>query len=116
MLTTNNPIEPSLWSTAKIHPCKRSFSSLSTDKLYDNDYVEMVNSVQKHTCSSMYCLRKKGNELVCRFKYPFDQCVKTHIQFTKINAKDDSNKYRAEIVTARNDERLNRHQRVQLQG
>ena len=115
LLTTINPIEPSLWSNPERHPCKRSFTSLSSDENYNHDYAEMVNSVQKHTCSSMYCLRKKGNDFICRFKYPFDEFAKTHISFTKVNTKDGSEKYRAEIVTARNDPRLNRH-RVQLQG
>jgi len=116
LLTTINPIEPSLWSNPERHPCKRSFTSLSSDENYNHDYAEMVNSVQKHTCSSMYSLRKKRNDFICRFKYPFDKCAKTHIAFTKVNTKDGSEKYRAEIVTARNDARLNRHQHVQLQG
>ena len=116
ILTTINPIEPSLWSVPKTHPCKKSFDSLSSDTDYNNDYEEIVNSVQKHSCSSLYCLRQKGNDFVCRFKYPFKVSAKTRLEFTKINTKDGSEKYRADVLTARNDSRINRHQRVQLQG
>lgn len=76
----------------------------------------MLNSVQKHTCSTAYCLKDKGDGLQCRFKYPFECTSTTIINFSKVNTKDGSVKYRAEIVTARNDTRLNRYQRVQLQG
>ena len=116
LLTTVNPIEPSLWSSPKVHPCKRDFSSLKSKEVCSKDHVELVNSVQKHTCSTLYCLRQRGNELVCRFKFPFEECVKTHLQYTKVHTKDSSVKYRVEVKTARNDPRLNRYQRVQLQG
>ena len=115
LLTTINPTDPTLWSKSAKHPCKVPFADLKPDNI-DIDYVALVNSVQKHTCSSLYCLKKKGDQLVCRFKYPFELASQTTIEFTEIHTKDGSSKYRAEIKTARNDSRLNRHQRVQLQG
>ena len=39
-----------------------------------------------------------------------------HINFEKVHTRDKSERYRAKIVTERNDTRLNRHQRLQLQG
>lgn len=80
------------------------------------DHVELVNSVQKHTCSTLYCLRQKGDELVGRFKYSFEESDKTHLEFIKVHTKDNSIKYRVDVKTARNDPRLNRYQRVRLQG
>lgn len=38
------------------------------------------------------------------------------MNFVKVHSKDRTSKYRAEIITNRNDSRINRHQRVQLQG
>jgi len=99
---------------SKYHPCKKTFSSLTSDESYNDDHVELVNSVQKHTCNS--CLREKEGNLVCRFKFPYEECNKTHLRYTKVHTKDNSLKYRVDIVTARNDPRLNRYQRVQLQG
>lgn len=79
------------------------------------DHENIVNSVQKHICST-YCLRETDNGLQCRFSYPFENTSRTHIRFSKVDTKDKPVKYRAEIITARNDPRLNRYQRVQLQG
>ena len=115
LLATINPVEPSLLSKPDTHPCKRSFHDLSSDNL-DLDYAELVNSVQKHVCSSLYFLKDKEGKLICTFNYPFDLCSKTHLEFLKVHSKDGSAKYRAEIRTARIDSRFNRHQRVQLQG
>lgn len=53
---------------------------------------------------------------MCRFKFPFECSSKTHLEISKVNSKDGTVKYRAETVTARNDPRVNRYQRVQLQG
>ena len=116
LLTTINPIEPSLWSSPKVHPCKRDFFSAMSPDVCSKYHVELVNSMQKHTCSTLYCLRQKGDELVGRFKYSFEESDKTHLEFIKVHTKDNSIKYRVEVKTARNDPRLNRYQRVQLQG
>jgi len=107
-----NPCDPDSWSKPFLHPCKKAFVDLND---FDIDFENMVNSVQKHVCSTAYCLRDKGKGLRCRFYYPYECYPKTSIKFTNVNTKDNSIKYRAEIVTARNDPRLNRFQRVQLQ-
>ena len=84
-----------------------------------DDYVDLLNTVQRHThCSSNYCLRKRQNEsdVKCRFKFPFEPCISTKLEFEPIHTNDKSTKYKAKIITKRNDPRLNNHQRLQLQG
>ena len=78
-----------------------------------------MNTVQRDThCSTAYCLKKKeaNSELLCRFKYPFELCNKTRLEFEPVNSRDKTTKYKATIVTRRNDPRLNNHQRQQLQA
>ena len=85
----------------------------------DDDYVDLLNTVQRHThCSTNYCLRKKQNEtnVKCRFNFPFQPCTSTKLEFEPIHTKDGSPKYKAKVITKRNDGRLNNHQRLQLQG
>ena len=84
----------------------------------ERDYVDLLNSVQRHTtCSSKYCLRKNDKSaLECRFHFPFDSCSDTTLQFKPINTKSGETKYKATVVTKRNDSRLNHHQPLQLQG
>ena len=75
--------------------------------------------IQRHTrCSTSYCLRKKGNEKEpkCRFNFSFQHNEKTSLQFELIHSKDNTPKYEIQVVTKRNDSRLNSHQRLQLQG
>ena len=85
---------------------------------WDEDYVDLLNSVQRHSkCNSAYCLRQdKNNSQYCRFDYPIEQSNKTHLAFEKLHSKNGVQKYRTKVVTARNDPRVNRHQRLQLQG
>ncbi|XP_020897308.2 uncharacterized protein LOC110236158 [Exaiptasia diaphana] len=120
ILSTENPIPPdqTTWIKPDLHPCKRVFKDIPNSELED-DYINLLNSVQRHTrCSTSYCLRQNGenSELLCRFKYPFDLANKTHLVFEPVNSKDKSIKYRAKLVTKRNDSRLNNHQKVQIQG
>ena len=86
---------------------------------WDKDYDNLVNLVQRHTqCSTAYCLRKKNEDdnYSCRFNYPKDCCDKTHLEYEKIHSKDSKLHYKVKVVTKRNDNRLNNHQRLQLQG
>ena len=118
ILTTWNPCSPEEgWSKPDSHPCQTQYLSLN-GKQKEEDYVNLLNSVERHTmCSTKYCLRETSkNELACRFKFPFENCPKTRIDFEPINTKSGQTKYRATIVTKRNDSRLNRHQPLQLQG
>ncbi|KAK3932375.1 ATP-dependent DNA helicase [Frankliniella fusca] len=53
-----------------IHPCSRNLSDV--DDLAD-DLAELVNRVQRHTCSRNYCLKKRNRVLRdCRFGFPKD--------------------------------------------
>ena len=120
LMSTINPSHPEedCWVKPQIHPCKQRYLHDINDALWDEDYENLLNCVQRHTkCSSAYCLKqKKDGSQYCRFDYPIDTCKETHIEFENVHTKDSSERYRAKIVTARNDTRLNRHQRLQLQG
>ena len=75
--------------------------------------------VQRHTrCSTSCSLRKKGNEKEpkCRFNFPFEYHEKPSFQFELIHSKDNTPKYKVQVVTKRNECRVNNHQRLQLQG
>ena len=113
---TCNP-EECLWVKPKVHPCRKRYSQIS-DSEWDHDYVDLLNSVQRHSkCISAYYLRQnENNSQYCRFAYPFGQGSKTHLVFEKVHSKDGAEKYRTKVVTARNDPRMNRYQRLQLQG
>lgn len=88
-------------------------------KDFDNDYVDLLNTVQRHThCSSNYCLRKKQNEsdLKCRFNFPLEISTTTKLEFEPVHSKSKNDSYKVKVITRRNDPRLNNHQRFQLQG
>lgn len=75
--------------------------------------------VQRHKqCSTAYCLRHKSQnaDLSCRFNYPKDNCDKTHLEFEQIHSKGSDNHYKVTVVTKRNDNCVNNHQRLQLQA
>ena len=120
LLSTCNPLPPddNNWVKPAIHPCKRKFIHIPAVDL-DSDYVDLINTCQRHThCSTAYCLRKTNidSELRCRFKFPFEHCQETRLEFEEVQKKNNSVSYRAKIITKRNDARLNNHQRLQLQG
>lgn len=59
LLSTYNPDPPGngTWIKPSVHPCQTRHKDI---KNFDNDYVDLLNTVQRHThCSSNYCLRKK---------------------------------------------------------
>ena len=114
-----NPPDEGMWIRPQVHPCQRKYKDIPEwDR--DSDYVDLLNTVQRHTrCSTNYCLRKKDNEseLKCRFHFPFDHCPQTKLEFEKLHSKNNNDvQYRAKIVTMRNDSRLNNHQQLQLKG
>ena len=116
LMWTYNPSLPetNLWIRPKMHPCKSKYTSIHD---FDSDYIEFVNTVERHThCSTKYCLKhtKAKNDLQCRFKYPFDVCNKTTLVFEPVHTKQTQ--YKAKIITKINDTRLNSHHRIQLQG
>ena len=120
LLSTVNPTPPDeeIWIRPDVHPCKRRHKDIfKYDQ--DSDYVDLLNTVQRHTkCSTCYCLRKKSDEpeLKCRFHFPFELKSLTTLEFEEIKCKDNRVKYKAKILTKINDPRLNSHQRLQLQG
>ena len=121
LLSTYNPDPPEdgFWIKPSIHPCQRQHKDIMNTQQSDDDYVDLLNTVQRHTrCSTNYCLRKKQNEtnVKCRFNFPFQPCTSTKLEFEPIHTKDGSPKYKAKVITKRNDGRLNNHQRLQLQG
>lgn len=77
LLSTYNPDPPDngTWVKPSIHPCQKRHKDLVSLQDSEQDYVDLLNTVQRHTrCSTNYCLRKKQNEteLKCRFKFPFE--------------------------------------------
>ena len=124
LLSTYNPDPPNngTWTKPSIHPCQRHHNNVQDS---DSDYVDLLNTVQRHTNrSSNYCVRKKQNEadLRCRFKLPFEPCASTKLEFEPVHHTGNTTQYKANkanktnIITKRNDPRLNNHQRLQLQG
>ena len=118
LLSTNNPDPPDngTWIKPSIHPCQKRHKNIVNSH---DDYVDLLNTVQRHTrCSTNYCLRKKQNELdlKCRFRFPFELCTSTKLEFEAIHTNNKNTHYKAKIITKRNDSRVNNHQRLQLQG
>lgn len=112
LVTTYNEAPPDeFWSIPVPHPCSVSPCNVANQ---DEDYHQLVNTVQRHThCSTAYCPRRKSGEqeLKCRFEYPRDQQPSSTIKFEKL----DNGTVRATLETKRNDSRLNSHNRVMLQ-
>lgn len=88
VLTTWNPCSPDEgWSKPDFHPCQKSYLNLENENM-EEDYANLLNSVQRHTlCSTKYCLKKNNSELSCRFNFPFDYCTETRIDFEPVHTK-----------------------------
>ena len=99
------------------HSCKKICKNL-TDSELDQDYADLVNTVQRHTvCNSAYCLRKNSEGVQsCRFKFPIEECENTHIEYDKIHFKNGSISKRPKVVLKRNDTRVNKHQIFHFQA
>ena len=100
LMSTCNPCDPEEdgWVKPLVHPSKIPYLDIS-DSEWDQDYENLLNSVQRHThCSSAYCLWQKNGRQYCRFSHPIDPCEQTHIEFEQVNTKDG---FRAKVVTAR---------------
>ena len=115
LLSTVNPLSPEENFWQKLfwpHPCQRKYKDIDD---MNTDYVDLLSTCQRNTqCSTQYCL--KQSEQICRFKFPFQLCSSTKLEFEQINTKDKTVKYKVKLVTRRNDPRLNNHQRLQLEG
>ncbi|EXX69416.1 Pif1p [Rhizophagus irregularis DAOM 197198w] len=104
LVTTINPCPD---ATVPVrHPCQKA-----NDELYDDlqDYIELVNKLQKHTrCSPSNCLKTKNSQQYCRFGFPKDNVEHNFIH--------ENDREQLELITSRNDPYVNSHNRVQLQG
>ena len=115
---SENPPSEQTWIRPVIHPCQRQLSDIP-DTERGSDYIDMLNTVQRHTrCSTAYCLRKKHNstDLTCRFNFPLELCQQTELKFEEVISRDNNVHYKANILTKRNDARLNNHQQIMLQN
>jgi hypothetical protein len=89
------------------HPCQKKSNELNDDQ---QDYIDLINKLQRHTrCSPAYCLRiNREGQQICRFRYPKEIVERTFVR--------DDNNGQPELVTRRNDQYINSHSRLQLQG
>ena len=62
IVTTWNPCYPEEgWSKPDSHPCQTTPYLSLNDKQKEEDYVNLLNSVERHTmCSTKYCLRESN--------------------------------------------------------
>ena len=71
LVTTCNEAMPNdSWNLPSPHPCAVSLHNV-TD--LDEDYHNLVNTVERHTrCNAAYCLRQQNVQHTpqCRFRYP----------------------------------------------
>ena len=86
LLSTWNPCSPDEgWSKPDCHPCRTLSISLKINDL-ERDYVDLLNSVQRHTtCSSKCCLGQNDkSNLECRSYFPFESCSDQRLEFELI--------------------------------
>lgn len=90
------------------HPCCIDICLLDPEQ-YDEDYLELVNCVQRHVCRTEgYCKsKKKSLANKCRFGFPFKLLNESQIVFNETKTK-----VHAEIELKRNDPFMNPHIRV----
>lgn len=118
LITTWNPLsaeERANFAMGKgvNHACsKRVDNILDDEKESDKDYIDLINSVERHRKHSTYCIRYKHGKMECRFHFPFKERLFTDFKFTK--RKDGG--WSVEILTKRNDPLLNKHGRLQIQN
>ncbi|KAL2497795.1 Uncharacterized protein Adt_23345 [Abeliophyllum distichum] len=93
------------------HPCARILDEETNLDLDDNDYASLVNWVMRHSKCGTYCLRlhKTTNQMVCRFRYPFDVLRHSSI----VEEPPNSNMFR--FLGHRNDPLVCSHNRKVLQ-
>ena len=123
LVSTWNPLEDAedqatyLKPSQEQHPSSKTIADLlkMDEEAADLDYAELVNSLERHQCTS-YCLRSdKRQKQYCRFLFPQQVnslAISTTIEFKQ--KKDGT--YSAVLKTKRNDPWINTHNRVQLSG
>ena len=110
--TMNAEVPDEQWRLPQPHP-----SAVPPQDIQDEqqDYQDLVNSVERHTrCSAAYCLRYNPElpEPYCRFGYPKSDVPETELSFLEFG----DNNIKATLMTKRNDPRINSHNRVMLQN
>ena len=70
------------WVNPDIQPCKKKVQDLKDCEL-EHDDCDLVNKTQRYTIgNSGYCLRNSGaGTQYCLFKFPFNPCQNTHIEY-----------------------------------
>ena len=85
------------------HPCAQNYSSVTDQK---QDLIDLISTCQRHTkCSESYCLTTKKGRKECRYGFPKPLQEKTTIIYKENEP---------ELVTRRNDPRVNSHNQLQL--
>ena len=110
--TVNESMPDPTWRTPVPHPCALNITGMND--VDDEDYHNIVNTVQIHTkCSTAYCLKKKSaqQQLQCRFNFPHPEQLHSTIEFEQLENGD----VRAVLKTKRNDPRINSHNRLLIQ-
>ena len=119
LITTMNPFSEDQRQSFRAskgnnHPCASRIDELTEQEL-NEDYANLINTVQRHKNCTSYCRRYKKGKPYCRFGYPFDGeylSTETTIDFNK--KKDGS--FVVELRTKRNDAIMNKHNRSQVQN
>ena len=110
--TCNDAVPDALWSLPNPHPCTVSIHNVVD---LEDDYHDLVNSVQRHTrCSTAYCLKKRSEQQTpqCRFNYPRPNQTHSTLEFEKLG----DGIIRATLISKRNDPRLNSHSHLLIQN
>ena len=110
--TVNEDLPDEQWRCPEPHPSAVKPTEVENS---DQDYNRLVNSVERHTrCSPAYCLKQKhvGLPADCRFGFPKDLAEETKLEYEEL----PHHKVATELVTKRNDPRLNSHNRVMLEN
>ncbi|KAL5698787.1 DNA helicase [Ranunculus cassubicifolius] len=110
LVCTMNP-DATFSEPMQIHPCAKVIPVGADLRSDENDYISLVNWVERHSKCGTYCLRmnRRTKQMVCRFKYPMEILEQSKI----IEEPPDSNMYR--YMGRRNDELVNSHNRDVLQ-
>lgn len=91
---------------AVLHPSQIRSTDVDIDD--SHSISELLHHVRRHTrCTKEYCLRWNGHEINCRFKFP------KQVQEQSILQEDDRGHSMYDL--ARNDEKLNKHNRFVAQ-
>lgn len=64
-----------------VHPSEYMFSDIP-DCNKENDLINLINRVQKHTVCGKHCLRKdkKSGKMICRYNFPKDKCDYSYME------------------------------------